>query len=48
MNYKKKQTQQAFLDDIHAVETKHGMRMVIMQAEPQIVIEPLPDPTPKN
>lgn len=42
MNRKRQKKHQAFLDDIKAVEKKHGLRLAVMQPPPQMVIEDMP------
>jgi hypothetical protein len=41
MNKPKQKQRQAFLDDIKAVEAKHGLRLAVVQPPPQMVIEPI-------
>jgi hypothetical protein len=40
-NRARQRKHQAFLDDIKAVEAKHGLRLAVMQPPPQMVIEPI-------
>ena len=39
MNRRRQKAHQAFLDDIKAVEAKHGLHLVVMQPPPELVIE---------
>jgi hypothetical protein len=41
MNRPKEKQHQAFLDDIRAAETKHGLKLAVDQPPPRIVIVPI-------
>jgi len=41
MNRAKQKAHQAFLDDIKAVEKKHGLHLVVMQPQPELRVEEL-------
>lgn len=41
-NRSKEKKRQAFLDDIKAVERKHGLRLGVQQAPPEMYIEEIP------
>lgn len=43
MNRKEQKRRQAFLDDIHALEKKHGYQIVIQQAEPVMTFVEMPE-----
>jgi hypothetical protein len=42
MNKPRQKKHQAFIDDIKAVEKKHGLRLAVDQPPPTIVIESIP------